>query len=75
MTRRAKAAALSLIDVVGPQKKKARCLSAWVRQAIPAVVSIPYKTTGASALTLAPAITSTSPRARTHSKSLRSPGI
>jgi predicted glycosyltransferase len=49
MIRRAKAAALSLIDVVGPQRKKARSLSAWVRQAIRAVVSVPYKATGVSA--------------------------
>ncbi len=58
-----------------PQKKKARSLSTWVRQAIRAVVSVPYKATGVSALTPAPVITSTSPRARTHSKSLRSPDI
>jgi hypothetical protein len=48
MKRRVEAAAFPLTDAVGLQTNKARSLSAWLRQAIRAVVSLPNKPTGVS---------------------------
>lgn len=46
LTRSVEAATLTFTGVVGRQTNKARCLSAWQRQAIRAVVNV-LKATGA----------------------------
>jgi hypothetical protein len=79
MKRRVEAATIPLTDVVGLQTNKARSLSAWLRQAIRAVVSLPNKPTGESVDRTPPVITSTHPGIRTTPKlarslSLRPPG-
>ena len=61
----------ALTDARG-HNEKARSLSAWLRQAIGAVVSIPNKPTGESVVAPAPVFTSTHPGKRTTSKLARS---
>jgi|GEM_PF-2974482 len=61
------APASTLADV-GCHNEKARPLSAWLRQAIRAVVSLSDKATGVSVGAPAPVITSTHPGKRTTSK-------
>jgi hypothetical protein len=61
----------ALTDARG-HNEKARSLSAWLRQAIRAVVSLSDKPTGESVVGPAPVFTSTHPVTRTASKLARS---
>jgi hypothetical protein len=65
-------ASASMLTDAGCHNEKARSLSAWLRQAIRAVVNVPNKPTGVSALTPAPLFTSTHPGKRTTSKLAKS---
>jgi hypothetical protein len=72
------ARASTFTDAAG-NNEKARSLSAWLRQAIRAVVSLPKKPTGVSACNTRAGLTPTHPGKRTTSKlafllSLPSPG-
>ena len=71
MIRIVEAATISLTDVVGLQKNKARHLTAWQRQ-VRAVVSLSHKPTGVGADNTRAGLTSTRCGERTTSKLARS---